>query len=159
MSTDDLCDRCGHPGYAHYIFHRTCAGGEEGHPCPCDGFRPPAESQQEKFALYINRITAELFLGSAGVSTATNSDSANSDSANSSISLRDIEEMIEKLFPVLYYGTSVYCERGKFIHADAGKFHPEFVSCHPDDLEQLKLLFSSRTFKHIKEWCPWPAAR
>lgn len=66
------------------------------------------------------------------------------------LTLADFEEMLDKLYPVLYYGTDTNIERGNLYYCKEGDYHPEFIVCHPDDLEVVKKTITTRRLVHIK---------
>lgn len=70
------------------------------------------------------------------------------------LTLADFEEMLDKLYPVLYYGTDTNIERGKMYYCKEGDYHAEFIVCHPDDLEAVRSTITARRLVHIKDEPP-----
>ena len=70
------------------------------------------------------------------------------------LTLADFEEMLDKLYPVLYYGTDTNIEHGNLYYCKEGDYHPEFIVCHPDDLEIVKKTITARRLVHIKDEPP-----
>ncbi len=70
------------------------------------------------------------------------------------LTLADFDEMLDKLFPVLYYATDNNLERGNLYYCKEGDYYPEFVVCHPDDFETVKSKITARRLVHIKDEPP-----
>lgn len=66
----------------------------------------------------------------------------------------DFEEMLDALYPVLYYATDANLERGKLYYVKEGDLHPEFIVCHPEDFELVKVKLTARRLVHIKDEPP-----
>lgn len=66
----------------------------------------------------------------------------------------DFEEMLEALYPVLYYATDGNLQRGNLYYCKEGDYHPEFIVCHPDDLETVRGMITARRLVHIKDEPP-----
>ncbi len=69
----------------------------------------------------------------------------------SSISYKDLIELKNKLVPKIHYVTSEDVERGYVIYKTKTDYFPEFIVCHPDDLETIKQNWVGREFVHIRE--------
>ena len=63
----------------------------------------------------------------------------------------DFEEILDKLFPVLYYATDSNLQHGNLYYCKEGDYHPEFIVCHPDDLETVRGMITARRLVHIKD--------
>ena len=71
----------------------------------------------------------------------------------SSINLDMFLDAVDKaLRPVLYYGTTEYVKRGELFLCAETETSPEFIVCHPDDLEELATkLILTRRLVNIKD--------
>lgn len=69
---------------------------------------------------------------------------------------QDVQNIIDSMFPVLYYGTSKFVlPKGEVIICKETEFNPEYIVCHPDDLETLReRLKGIRRLVHIKDEPP-----
>lgn len=59
--------------------------------------------------------------------------------------------MIDEFFPILLYGTAEFVKPGELYHCKETDLSPEYIVCHPSDLEQIKKLLSNRRLVHIKD--------
>lgn len=69
------------------------------------------------------------------------------------LSFSDIAKVFKALLPPLYYAIEESIERDKMYYIEGGKFTPECVVCHPDDLEEIRAVIC-RPFVHLREWKP-----
>jgi hypothetical protein len=60
-------------------------------------------------------------------------------------------EALNEIHPVLYYGTSKFQEKGEIIHVAASNLYPEYIVCHPDDLDEVKSKIKTRILVHISK--------
>ena len=66
----------------------------------------------------------------------------------------NLKESIDKLRIPLYYGTSDVITRGDFYHCKETEITPEYIICHPDDLDTLRTAFPTRLLVHLSEEPP-----
>lgn len=79
---------------------------------------------------------------------------SNQTTANLTIeSLLAVVKQFREKFTI-WYGTQEGLERGKFLHCKATDYTPEFIVCHPDDLETLKQATPGFTWRHLREYVP-----
>lgn len=70
---------------------------------------------------------------------------------NEPLTLEKMQEMIDQLFPPLYYGTATHIERGTLYYIKENDFNPEYVIFHPDDFETVRSFITARRLVHIKD--------
>lgn len=78
------------------------------------------------------------------------STSANA-SSESTLTMEDFHKMLDKVFPILLYGTAEFVKPGELYHYKETDLSPEYIVCHPSDLEQIKKLLPNRRLVHIKD--------
>ena len=62
--------------------------------------------------------------------------------------------------PDLYYATSRFLQEGSVFFIGKGNHHPEYIACHPSDLEKVeKELSRYRTLIPLNEWKPTQGQR
>jgi hypothetical protein len=61
----------------------------------------------------------------------------------------DFQEMIDKYFPVLYYGLDKEVERGSIYICKETAHNPEFIILHPDDLDDARKKITARRLVHL----------
>lgn len=66
-----------------------------------------------------------------------------------SFTTEKMQEIIDLICPVLYYSTAEFIERGYSYYIKESDLNPEFIVCHPDDLDILKHSVTWRRFVHI----------
>lgn len=54
--------------------------------------------------------------------------------------------------PILYYGVTKYCRPQEIIYVKKGKYNPEYIVIHPDDLEEVKKKITNRQLKPLSEY-------
>lgn len=69
---------------------------------------------------------------------------------NEPLTLEKMQEMIDQLFPVLYYGTATHIERGVLYYIKETDFNPEYIIFHPDDFEAVQRKITARRLVHVK---------
>jgi hypothetical protein len=74
-----------------------------------------------------------------------------SPSSQSTLTMEDFQKMIDKVFPILLYGTAEFVTPGEFYHCKETDISPEYIVCHPDDLARIKELLPNRRLVHIKD--------
>ncbi len=72
-------------------------------------------------------------------------------SSESTLTMEDFHEMLGKVFPILLYGTAEFVKPGELYHCKETELSPEYIVCHPSDLEQIKKLLPNRRLVHIKD--------
>lgn len=65
---------------------------------------------------------------------------------------QQLKDAWDKLCPPLYYATSEYLERGKLYRVPQTDNYPEYIACHPEDLETIKQRILGRRFIPLKDW-------
>lgn len=79
------------------------------------------------------------------------STSTSASTNNEKITLEKMQEMIDRLFPPLYYGTATHIERGTLYYIKESDDNPEYIVFHPDDFESVKTKFTARRLVHLKD--------
>ena len=74
-----------------------------------------------------------------------------STSQESTLTIEDFQKMIDKVFPILLYGTAEFVTPGELYHCKETDLSPEYIVCHPSDLERIKKLLPNRRLVHIKD--------
>ena len=72
-------------------------------------------------------------------------------SQESTLTMEDFQKMIDKVFPILLYGTAEFVMPGELYHCKETDLSPEYIVCHPSDLERIKELLPNRRLVHIKD--------
>jgi len=67
------------------------------------------------------------------------------------LTLDKLQKIIDEYFPILLYGTAVFVTPGEFYLCKETDLSPEYIVCHPGDLEQIKKLIPTRRLVHIKD--------
>lgn len=80
-----------------------------------------------------------------GFSTST------STSSESTLTMESFQKMLDEFFPILLYGTAEYVKPGEIYYCEEADSLPEYIVCHPSDLEQIKKLLPNRRLVHIKD--------
>jgi len=62
-----------------------------------------------------------------------------------------IQGLIDKVLPILLYGTSEYINQGEMYLCKETELSPEYIVVHPNDLEEVKRTITSRRLVHIKD--------
>ena len=70
---------------------------------------------------------------------------------SSTLTMEDFQKMIDKVFPILLYGTAEFVTPGEFYHCKETELSPEYIVCHPNDLARIKELLPNRRLVHIKD--------
>ena len=78
-------------------------------------------------------------------STSTSTPSENT------LTMESFQKMIDEFFPILLYGTAEFVKQGELYHCKETDLSPEYIVCHPSDLEQIKKLLPNRHLVHIKD--------
>ena len=78
-------------------------------------------------------------------STSTSTPSENT------LTMESFQKMIDEFFPILLYGTAEFVKPGELYHCKETDLSPEYIVCHPSDLEQIKKLLPNRRLVHIKD--------
>lgn len=63
-----------------------------------------------------------------------------------------MQDFIDEWFPIFYYNAADYVESGIIYHCKETSTAPEFIVCHPKDLEQLKNTIKHRRLIHISKY-------
>ena len=79
------------------------------------------------------------------------STSASTSSEESTLTMEGFQKMIDEFFPILLYGTAEFVKQGELYHCKETDLSPEYIVCHPSDLEQIKKLLPNRRLVHIKD--------
>ena len=74
-----------------------------------------------------------------------------STSSESTLTMESFQKMIDEFFPILLYGTAEFVTPGELYHCKETDLSPEYIVCHPSDLEQIKKLLPNRRLVHIKD--------
>ena len=74
-----------------------------------------------------------------------------STSSESTLTMESFQKMIDELFQILLYGTAEFVKPGELYHCKETDLSPEYIVCHPSDLEQIKKLLPNRRLVHIKD--------
>ena len=74
-----------------------------------------------------------------------------STSSESTLTMESFQKMIDEFFPILLYGTAEFVTPGELYHCKETDLSPEYIVCHPNDLEQIKKLLPNRRLVHIKD--------
>lgn len=74
-----------------------------------------------------------------------------SPSSQSTLTMEDFQKMIDKVFPILLYGTAEFVTSGEFYHCKETDLSPEYIVCNPNDLTRIKELLPNRRLVHIKD--------
>jgi hypothetical protein len=86
------------------------------------------------------------------ISLETTSAYTSKDNTNATFTFEKLQDVIDLLYPILYYGTDSNKERGSFYLCKETMWNPEFIICNPDDLDVLKEEFKSiRRLVHLKD--------
>lgn len=72
-------------------------------------------------------------------------------SSETTLTMKDYQEMFDKVFPILLYGTAEFVKPGELYHCKETDLSPEYIVCHPSDLERIKELLPNRRLVHIKD--------
>ena len=72
-------------------------------------------------------------------------------SSESTLTMEVFQKMIDELFPILLYGTAEFVKPGELYHCKETDLSPEYIVCHPNDLEQIKKLLPNRRLVRIKD--------
>lgn len=67
------------------------------------------------------------------------------------LNMKAFQKAMDLVCPILYYGTISSIELGYVYVCKETEFNPEYIVCHPDDLETLKKTMYWRRFVHIKD--------
>lgn len=59
--------------------------------------------------------------------------------------------MLDKVFPILLYGTAEFVNPGELYYCKETDLSPEYIVCHPSDLERIKEILPNRRLVHIKD--------
>lgn len=78
---------------------------------------------------------------------------------NDSITLADLLNLRDEIFPPLYYATHESLERGKVVWSQENSRLPEFFVCHPDDLDELAKGITGRRLVHLRDLPPEDMSR
>lgn len=68
-----------------------------------------------------------------------------------SFTVEMFRDMLDKYFPVLYYGLDKNIERGIIYLCNETDFNPEFIIVHPDDFEEVKTKITARRLVHLRD--------
>lgn len=71
--------------------------------------------------------------------------------SESTLTMESFQKMIDEFFPILLYGTAEFVKPGELYHCKETDLSPEYIVCHPSDLEQIKKLLPNRRLVHIKD--------
>ena len=74
-----------------------------------------------------------------------------STSSESTLTMESFQKMIDELFPILLYGTAEFVKPGELYHCKETDLSPEYIVCHPSDLERIKEILPNRRLVHIKD--------
>lgn len=77
--------------------------------------------------------------------------STSTSTPNKPLTLEKMQEMINHLFPPLYYGTATHIERGTLYYIKESEDNPEYIIFHPGDFETIQSKINGRTLVHIKD--------
>lgn len=69
----------------------------------------------------------------------------------SSLTLAEIQSVLDSLTPKLYYGVSDTCAKGQYYFVKETRWNPQFIIVHPDDLETLRELVYPAQLVHLPE--------
>ena len=72
-------------------------------------------------------------------------------SSESTLTMKDFQEMLDKVFPILLYGTAEFVNPGELYYCKETDLSPEYIVCHPSDLERIKEILPNRRLVHIKD--------
>lgn len=67
------------------------------------------------------------------------------------LTLEKLQEVIDLVYPPLYYGLDKHIERGVLYLCKETDFNPEYIVLHPDDFEAVKSKITARRLVHIKD--------
>ena len=64
-----------------------------------------------------------------------------------------MRELREKITNPIYYATLSTCERGKFIVVEPSEHTPRCFFCHPDDLEDVRVMIAGTGMRlvHLRD--------
>lgn len=69
----------------------------------------------------------------------------------SSLTLAELQAILDNLFPKLYYGTSDLCPKGEYYIALETDHSPKFIIVHPDDLDKLRSIAYPVQLVHLSQ--------
>jgi ABC-type uncharacterized transport system substrate-binding protein len=78
-------------------------------------------------------------------------DFTSSSESSKTLTIETFQKLIHQFYPPLYYGTADYIEKGNIIICDETEDNPEYIIFHPDDIEEVKKMISTRTLVHLKD--------
>jgi len=67
------------------------------------------------------------------------------------LTLETLKNLVERFFPRLYYGTDKNLDSGFVYYCRETDFNPEYIVCHPEDLDRLREIITNRTLVQIKD--------
>jgi hypothetical protein len=65
------------------------------------------------------------------------------------LTIEHLREAMALVAPPLYFATDGNIKRGELYLCKEGDYNPEFIICHPDDLDDIKSKITNRTLVHI----------
>ena len=65
--------------------------------------------------------------------------------------MESFQKMIDEFFPILLYGTAEFVNPDELYYCKETDLSPEYILCHPSDLERIKELLPNRRLVHIKD--------
>jgi hypothetical protein len=65
-----------------------------------------------------------------------------------------LAEAWDAICPPPYYAIGEYIEPGKVLWVSEGRHYPEYIVCHPDDLEMFKRNIVGRRLAPLQDWRP-----
>lgn len=69
----------------------------------------------------------------------------------SDLTIKELYDVMDLVRPPLYYATDENLERGFLFICKETELNPEYIICHPDDLETIKDKIPLRRFVHIRD--------
>ena len=69
----------------------------------------------------------------------------------SSLTLAEIQSVLDSLTPKLYYGVSDTCAKGQYYFVKETRWNPQFIIVHSDDLETLRELVYPAQLVHLSQ--------
>lgn len=71
-------------------------------------------------------------------------------SDDNTLTIEKYYEMLDRFFPILYYGTDEHIEEGIVYICYETDMNPEYIVFHPNDIEKIKNLTKVRRLVHLK---------
>lgn len=77
--------------------------------------------------------------------------STNIESEETTLTVENLQEIIDSMFPVLYYALSNFTNQDNIYKVAEGEWNPEYIIFHPNDFEKVRMMFPDRRLVDIKD--------